>query len=225
MNVLLLISTLAPSVLVAAGAVWFLISARGRWRRREVDQVRRLRESVAVDALDLPDDVAPVLSGEAGEGSAAITMGWVAEMSRRRVDFYVEHHDAALSQQRAIFWASLVAGAVALVTVIIGVGLVLFAHTEVGVLTSVAAVLPGAAGSLLFTQSKEAATRAAENLRNLTASVERAEAIQSCLQIAAQVSDSATRDRIIAIASLVSAFPEVAVGELSAIAAGTSAAP
>jgi hypothetical protein len=217
-----LVASLTLVLASLGGLVGVVRSVKNLLQRQDLDsaEVERLQEALAEPVI--PDDVAPTLSmNHDGDGEQLLLPGldWVSEVAQRRAKVYVEHHQAALRQQRAAFWSSLTVGALGLVLIIVGIAFALFGTTEVGVLTSVSSLLPGAASALLFNQSKAAGTRADENLERLTASVERAEAVQTCIQVATGLRHEPTRDRIVAIASLLAAFPGGSLQELSAIVA------
>jgi hypothetical protein len=231
--------TIVFAVVVVSAAIFIRLALHidGQARTAQLDRVRDLSTDASAleeAAVASADDVALTLSGDNDhvskfgdhtlEVDSASVVGpalyWTADVLKSQKAFYVKHHELALRQQQATFWASLATGALSAALIIIGVTFAMFLGTSVGVVTSVAGTLPGAISGLLFWQSKAAEERANKNLQQLTLSLERSTAIIRCLQIAQNIRDQATRERIVATASLLSAFPDASFADLTDIMPG-----
>ena len=240
MNSVLLTTVLALVLVSVAITILLVLHIDSQARRAQLDRVRDL--STGASALEeaasaSADDVALTLSGDDEQiarlrdyaldiGSSGIVgpaLYSTIDVLRSQKSFYVKHHELALRQQQVTFWASLATGALGAALIITGVTLAMFFGTGVGVVTSVAGALPGALSGLLFSQSKSAEDRANNNLQQLTLSLERSTAIVRCLQIAQNIHDQAMRERIVATASLLSAFPDASFAELANISQGDNA--
>ncbi|GAB3941894.1 hypothetical protein GCM10029976_061990 [Kribbella albertanoniae] len=120
----------------------------------------------------------------------------LARTSRQEAEIYLEHHHLALKHHATYQQASLWAGVLGFAIVLVGGVLTYVAGLDVGVVTALAGALPAVAAGLLFRQANLVADRAAENLRGLETSVRRFNSVQAAKEIADQIADVPTRNRM-----------------------------
>ncbi|MFB6723515.1 hypothetical protein ACFCV3_25270 [Kribbella sp. NPDC056345] len=120
----------------------------------------------------------------------------LARTSRQEAEIYLQHHRLALKHHAAYQQASLWSGVLGFAIVLLGGVLTYVAGFDVGVVTALAGAIPSVASGLLFHQANLVADRAAENLRGLEISVRRFNSIQAAKEIADQIADVPTRNRM-----------------------------
>ncbi len=120
----------------------------------------------------------------------------LARTSRQEAEIYLQHHRLALKHHAAYQQASLWSGVLGFAIVLVGGVLTYVAGFDVGVVTALAGAIPSVASGLLFRQANLVADRAAENLRGLETSVRRFNSVQAAKEIADQIADVPTRNRM-----------------------------
>lgn len=155
-----------------------------------------------------------------------------ARTSAQQADLYLEHHKAALKLHAQYQVASLFAGLVGFLVILLGGVLSYIASLDIGILTAVSGAISTGAAGLLFKRSERVESHAIELLEKSYRSVDRGESLRQTLNVAAMISDETTRNRVYSVVALQAAFPSSTADELYRISTGekdqstaTSAAP
>ncbi|WP_336081188.1 TRADD-N-associated membrane domain-containing protein [Nocardia sp. SSK8] len=150
--------------------------------------------------------------GEATEAPALGTdgkHGWLEAAARKRAELDLANHAGAQRQQRLTTIASLLCGAIAIGVIMYGL-ISGDPGDPRGLATVAAGLLPGAAGGLLFWQSREASARADKYAEKISTTAARAEA----LRMSAMILDQGARDRFATAVLISTAFPELTGQEI-----------
>ncbi|GLZ56392.1 hypothetical protein [Actinomycetospora sp. NBRC 106378] len=137
--------------------------------------------------------------------------------SEKKATYYLEHHRAAVSQQKVSFYASLVLGAVAAILVLVGAAIVVLTGQDAGTITALFGALPAALSGLLFFQSRDAGKRSDESARQLAKSVEQGESTARAMKIANSLRDQTVKEKLLGIAALQLIFPDAVPSQLGSI--------
>jgi hypothetical protein len=129
-----------------------------------------------------------------------------AYTSAQQADLYLEHHKTALKLHTQYQLASLYAGLFGFLLILFGGVLSYIASLDIGILTAVAGAISTGAGGLLFKRSERVESRAIDLLEKSYRSVDRGESLRQTLNVAAMISDEATRNRVYSVVALQTAF-------------------